>query len=80
MPTWLIERGYRFGIVAADCVEAPHVHVTGHGGTAKVWLAPPRVARMRGYNLRRVTEITSIVRDHEKDFLERWHAFCRQAD
>ena len=85
VPTWLIERGYRFGIVAADCVEVPHVHVTGHGGTATLGLAEPqlapaRVVRMRGYTLRRVTEITSIVREHEKGFTERWHEFCRQAD
>ena len=80
MPTWLIERGYRFGTVAADCAEAPHVHVRGHGGAAKLWLAPLRSALVVGYNARDVREITRIVRVPEKEFLRRWHEFCRQAE
>lgn len=76
MPTWLIERGYRFGIVAADCAEPSHVHVVGHGGAAKFWLGPLRLARSGGYNANRLREVTMIVRQHEDEFLERWHDFC----
>lgn len=79
MPTWLIERGFRFGIFAADCPEAPHVHVAGHGGGAKFWLGPVRAAGVYRYNQHQLGEITRIVREHELEFLERWHEFCRQA-
>jgi len=79
VPTWLIERGYRFGIVAADCIEAPHVHVVGRGGAAKLWLGPVRLARGGGYNAHRLDEITRIVRDHEMEFLEKWRDYCGQS-
>jgi hypothetical protein len=78
MPTWLIERGYRFGIVSADCAEPPHVHVVGHGGAAKFWLGPASLAQSAGYNAHRVREITKIVARYEAEFLERWHEFCDQ--
>ena len=78
VPTWLVERGYRFGIVAADCTEAPHVHVVGHGGAAKLWLGPVRLVQVAGYNPRDLREITRIVRQHDEEFQERWHDFCGQ--
>lgn len=76
MPTWLRERGYRFGITAGDCLERPHVHVVGHGGAARWWLLPVGLASSRGYNRRRLAEIEEIVRNHETDFHERWISFC----
>ncbi|MFV2064930.1 MAG: DUF4160 domain-containing protein [Chloroflexota bacterium] len=76
MPTWLIERGYRFGIVAADCSEPPHVHVIGYGGAAKFWLRPLREAQSAGYNGHRLREARRIVAEHQVDFERKWHAFC----
>jgi hypothetical protein len=76
MPTWLFEKGFRFGIVAGDCVEPPHVHIRGHGGAAKVWLAPVEVALVRGYNRRQLAVIQRTVEAHLVDFLERWYGFC----
>lgn len=80
MPTWLIERGFRFGIFAVDCLEAVHVHIVGNGGIAKLWLGPIRVARVHGYNRHQLGEIVRIAREHEDEFLGRWHEFCGQAD
>lgn len=79
MPTWLIERGYRFGIFSADCVEPPHVHVVGHGGAAKFWLEPVELAQVEGYNAHRVRLVRSIVDAHGPELLRKWHEFCDQA-
>jgi hypothetical protein len=80
MPTWLIERGFRCRIVTADCVEPPHIHVRGHGGAAKLWLAPVRVAQVRGYNQHLLTQVARIVREHQDELLERWHEYCSRAE
>jgi len=76
VPTWLIEHGYRFGIFAVDCGEPAHVHVRGHGGDGKVWLASLEVAHMRRYNRRQQAVIREIIVANRADFQERWDAFC----
>ncbi len=76
MPSWLRDRGYRFGILAADCVEPPHVHVRGHGGVAKIWLATLGVASIKGYNRRELAVVLSIVFEYRLLFLEKWREFC----
>jgi hypothetical protein len=76
MPTWLIERGFRFGIFAADCNEPPHVHVQGHGGRGKLWLSPARIADLRGYTQMQRATIVGLLAQHHDMFLERWHEFC----
>lgn len=40
VPTLLREGGYRFKFWSDEGSEPPHVHVRGHGGSAKVWLVP----------------------------------------
>lgn len=37
MPTLWEEAGFSFRFRVGDCGERPHVHVTGNGGTAKLW-------------------------------------------
>jgi Domain of unknown function (DUF4160) len=69
------ERGYEFRFFASDGAERPHVHVRGQGGAAKVWLNPVRFAWQRGFNPHQLHELEGIVRDHERDFMERWHGF-----
>jgi len=76
MPGWHRDRGYRFGIRAADCVEPPHVHVRGQGGAAKIWLATLGVANVRRYNRRELAVVISIVFEHRSLFLEKWREFC----
>ena len=55
----------------------PHIHVTGNGGSAKVWLAPVRVAWFRAYNAGAVGEILVITRAHQAEWLDRWNEVCR---
>jgi hypothetical protein len=62
VPTWLIERGFRSGIFAVDCLEAVHVHVVGYGGIAKLWLGPIRVAREHGYDRYQLSEMVRMAR------------------
>jgi hypothetical protein len=76
MPTWLWERGYRFGTYPADCDEPPHVHVVGGGGFAKFWLDPVEVVTGRGYNAHRLTDIGRIIVAHRLEFLEKWRDLC----
>ena len=78
MPTWLIERGFRFGIFAADCGEPPHVHVHGHGGEGKIWLPSLEVMYFRRYTRRQEATILEIVSDNRALFMERWDEFCGQ--
>jgi hypothetical protein len=78
VPTRLIERGYRFGIVSADCSEPPHVHVVGNDGSAKFWLDPLELAQSEGYNAHRIRQMASIIRMHQGNFTRKWHEACYQ--
>jgi hypothetical protein len=44
MPTVLRKYGIRFHFYGSDMNEPPHIHAAGHGGVAKVWLEPIKVA------------------------------------
>ena len=48
MPTLWEEAGFIFRFRMGDCEERPHVHVTGNGGTAKIWLRPVELEKSRG--------------------------------
>ena len=76
MPTLLITRGYTFRFRTGDCAEQPHVHITGNGGSAKVWLGPAVLARYRGYTEHRIGVILAITLDHEGEWLGRWREVC----
>ena len=78
MPTWLRERGFRFGIRSADCDEPAHVHVVQGRAIAKFWLAPVGLATSGGYNRHQLAVISEIVREHEAEFLEKWRESCSE--
>jgi hypothetical protein len=65
-------------MVMADCREPPHVHVSGGGGAAKVWIAPISVAMVAGYSRREIQVIERIVLNHVEQLLERWDEECQQ--
>lgn len=75
MPTLHREAGFEFRFFAADASEPPHVHVRGHGGSAKLWLPSLEVAATRGYNRRQLSQLMAIAAPHTRDFLEQWHEF-----
>lgn len=65
-------RGYRFGVfVSEPPYEAPHIHVKGKGGAAKLWLNPVRLVRS-SYAVNETSEIVDVVRKEESRFLEMW--------
>ena len=75
MQTLHEERGYAFRFRSSDAPEPPHVHVEGNGGAAKFWLPDVELASSRGYTRRQLEVISTILREHEDEFLDRWHEF-----
>ena len=55
MPTILRVGRYRFFFYASDRAEPMHVHVEGHGATAKFWLDPVRLHASRGFGRHEVS-------------------------
>jgi hypothetical protein len=77
MPTVLRKYGIRFHFYGSDMDEPPHIHASGHGGVAKVWLSPIRIAEQSGFkasDLRRILEVAS---EQRVEFLEAWDEFFR---
>lgn len=78
MPTLLRAGPFRFFMVMADCLEPPHVHVTGGDGAAKVWLDPVSVERVAGYSRHEVRVIHRLVTQNVASLIELWDEECRQ--
>jgi hypothetical protein len=65
-------RGFRFGFYSFEPPhEPPHIHVTGKGGSAKLWLGPVRVVEST-YTRSETSDIVRIVREEERRFLANW--------
>ena len=77
MPTVLRKYGIRFHFYGYDMRERPHVHATGHGGAAKVWLDTIEFADHTGFNLVDQKRILDTVREHHAQTTEAWHEFAR---
>ena len=55
--------------------EPPHIHVSGHGGAAKVWLNPVRFADAQGFKSSDLKRILEVAGEHRNEFLEAWDEF-----
>ncbi|MFZ1679759.1 MAG: DUF4160 domain-containing protein [Rhizobiaceae bacterium] len=77
MPTVLRKYGIRFHFYGSDMGEPPHVHATGHGGAAKVWLDNNAFAEHKGFNAVDMKRILEVVSEHHGQILEAWHEFAR---
>ena len=75
MPTLLREGGFTFRFRASDGTEPPHVHVTGNGGRAKVWLRTIELIAVWGYDVKEQGDIRNITREHRDEWLEAWARF-----
>lgn len=75
MPTVLRTGPYRFFFYASDGREPPHVHVEAGDHSAKIWLAPPRLARPGGFSERELREIDTIIRAHHDALMEAWYGY-----
>ena len=73
MPTLLRAYGYRFQFFMADHGEPPHVHVSGHGRNAKVWLEGPTVAYARGFSRYELAKVTKLIVTHREEMLRAWY-------
>ena len=72
MPTIHEEAGFRFGFVMADGRERPHVHITGHGGTMKVWLDTLEIAYDRGLPAQARRKALQIVGEQQASMMLVW--------
>ena len=52
------------------------MHVTGNGGTAKIWLQPVALEKSRGYADRQIGRILRIAGEHEEEWLVEWEKRC----
>ena len=77
MPTVLRKYGIRFHFYGSDMDEPPHIHASGHGGAAKVWLSPISIAEQSGFKASDLRRILEVANEHRSEFLEAWDEFFR---
>ena len=77
MPTVLRKYGIRFHFYGSDMDEPPHIHASGHGGVAKVWLTPIEFAEHQGFKTSNLKRILEVANEHRDEFLEAWDEFFR---
>lgn len=77
MPTVLRKYGIRFHFYGADMSEPPHIHASGKGGVAKIWLTPVAMAEQKGFKAPDLKRILAVATEHREEFLEAWDEFFR---
>ncbi len=77
MPTVLRKYGIRFHFYGSDMGEPPHIHVTGNGGKAKIWLEPITIASQQGFKEKDMKRIVGVVSEHLAEIMEAWDEFFR---
>ena len=77
MPTVLRKYGIRFHFYGYDMRERPHIHASGQGGSAKVWLDTIEFADLKGFNSADQKRIVKVVHEHHAEIMEAWHEFAR---
>ena len=75
MPTVLRKYGIRFHFYGSDMNGPPHIHASGHGGVAKVWLNRIEVAEYEGFKASDLKRILEVANEHRDQFLEAWNEF-----
>ena len=65
--------GLPFFFYSADGNEPAHIHVTGDGKEAKIWLHDLSVAINLGFAPRDLSEIVRKTRENRGAFLEAWN-------
>lgn len=76
-PSWRIGEYLVWFKSERDEVNSPHVHVRGEKGAAKFWLDPVELAENHGFNGYELRRAERMVREHEQEFLARWHEYFR---
>ena len=65
---------------AREGTEPPHIHVQRDAAEAKFWLAPVKLAGVRGMAPQDVRRAERIVREHEQLLLHAWADFFEGHD
>lgn len=73
MPKIFERRGFKFFFYSNEGNEPPHVHVKGHGGRAKFWLATGELCMSRGLSIGRLTQIRDIMYQSKDLIMEKWN-------
>ncbi|WP_457638954.1 DUF4160 domain-containing protein [Persephonella sp.] len=71
------EKGYRFFFFSEERQEPPHIHVEKAGKVAKIWLNPVEISKNYGFTNKELSFILSIVKKHQKEFLEKWNEYFK---
>ena len=80
MPTILRRDGFRFAFFSNEGHprEPPHVHVSGGGGEAKIWLEPDvALDESSGLNARELNRILAIAREEREALMKACHGHFR---
>jgi hypothetical protein len=77
MPTVLKKYGIRFHFYGSDMGEPPHIHASGQGGKAKVWLKNREFAEHQGFKNSDLKRILEVVGEHEAEIMEAWNEFFK---
>ena len=73
-PTVFREGAFRFFFFSREETRI-HIHVAHTDGEAKFWLKPSiELAMNQGLNSKQITEALILVKNHEKEILNAWHA------
>jgi hypothetical protein len=73
-PTIFRHGPYRFYFFSRE-EPRMHVHVQGSSGEAKFWLEPQiELAQNYRLNTRQVNELLQLVKEHEDEIRDAWHA------
>ncbi len=75
MPTVLNIGSYRFYFYSHEPNEPPHIHVDKGKATAKFWLEKINLASNIGFSKKEINDLHKLVVTHQKQFLDKWHAY-----
>jgi len=73
MPAVLRVGRFRFFFFSNEGDEPPHIHVKAAEHEAKFWLDPVSLVANHGFRSRELSNIQSVIREHQMELLEAWH-------
>ena len=78
MPTLLKTYGLRFFFFSNEATDPPHIHVEKNNAYAKYYLSPVEHATSFAFNAKELSQIRTLVQQHQSLFLTKWNEFNSQ--
>ena len=75
MPTVLKFGPYRFYFYSHEPNEPPHIHVDREEASAKFWLKEVSLAHNVGFRQKELNTLQTLIKQHQKIFLEKWYGY-----